>query len=42
MSATGQADSLGVTTMGEFGEDGSFPVVADYGVNCRYPSVKPS
>lgn len=31
----GPAGSLGVTTMGEFGEDGSFPTVADYGVDCR-------
>ncbi|WP_128515800.1 hypothetical protein [Tabrizicola thermarum] len=31
----GPAGSLAVTTMGEFGEDGSFPVVADYGVDCR-------
>lgn len=32
---TGAAGSLGVTTMGEFGEDGSFPTVAGYGVDCR-------
>jgi hypothetical protein len=31
----GSAGGLGVTTMGEFGEDGSFPVVAGYGVECR-------
>lgn len=32
---SGPAGSLGVTTMGEFGEDGSFPTVANYGVDCR-------
>ena len=32
---SGPAGNLGVTTMGEFGEDGSFPTVAGYGVNCR-------
>lgn len=31
----GPAGSLGVTTIGEFGEDGSFPIVASYGVDCR-------
>lgn len=32
---SGPAGSLGVTTAGEFGEDGSFPTVAGYGVDCR-------
>lgn len=32
---SGPAGNLGVTTMGEFGEDGSFPIVAGYGVDCR-------
>ncbi len=31
----GPAGTLGVTTVGEFGEDGSFPIVSDYGVGCR-------
>jgi hypothetical protein len=32
---SGPAGNLSVTTMGEFGEDGSFPIVAGYGVDCR-------
>jgi hypothetical protein len=32
---SGPAGSLGVTTMGVFGEDGSFPIVAGYGVDCH-------
>ena len=31
----GPAGRLGVTTMGEFGEDGNFPSVVGYGVDCR-------
>ncbi len=31
----GPAGDLSVTTMGDFGADGSLPVVAFYGVDCR-------
>lgn len=32
---TGAAGTLNVTTMGEIGEDGSLPMVTDYGMDCR-------